>query len=380
MSVGQITFETQGWIEQADLVVYCVADPATEDWIRRHSKDSRDLYALYGNHKPRIDTYNDMIDEMVMPVREGKTVCGVFYGHPGVFVHPGHKAIGILRAEGYRAQMLPGISALDTLFADLGVDPSVVGCVTYEATDMLLRNRPLIRESHAIVWQIGCVGDFGFNFGGYENRHLRVLVDFLEQAYSPEQIVTHYQGSQYPVCPPQIERLPLAELADARVTGISTLYIPPVQKQPVDREMAVRLGILPAAGPPAPERAAPSEVTSNGAAGAAAVADGRPKPPRRNTYYMPTRQDGNLARYIELLATDPRILAAHRRAPDFASRLYGGLDDEERRAIMSRSGGRIRMAMKNRAPVSSILHAVFDADPDDPDAETLRTVDAVPVS
>jgi len=64
--------------------------------------------------------------------------------------------------------MLPGISAEDCLFADLGIDPSFMGCQTVEATDLLLRNRPLITSGHVLIWQVGVVGDPGFNFKGFK--------------------------------------------------------------------------------------------------------------------------------------------------------------------------------------------------------------------
>lgn len=46
-SVGHFTLEVQGWIEQSDIVVYCVADPASEVWIQKHSRACFDLYTLY---------------------------------------------------------------------------------------------------------------------------------------------------------------------------------------------------------------------------------------------------------------------------------------------------------------------------------------------
>jgi hypothetical protein len=243
-SVGHITLEARGWIRESDITVYCVADPATDVWIQKNARAHFDLYSLYGNDKPRIDTYNDMTQVMLDNVRAGRDTCAVFYGHPGVFVLPTHRAIQILRAEGYRAAMLPAVSALDCLWADVGVDPSTVGCLEYEATDMLLRRRPVQKDSHVVIWQIGCVGDAGFNFAGYDNRNLDVLVDYLLDFYLPDHQVIHYQGSQYPMCPSRCDTLALAELRHAPVTGISTLYIPPQSRRGTDIDMGVRLGLI----------------------------------------------------------------------------------------------------------------------------------------
>ena len=104
---------------------------------------------------------------MLLHLRKGQNVVGVFYGHPGVFVSPSHRSIDIARREGFTAKMLPGISAEDCLFADLNIDPAIPGCLTYEATDLLFRNKPLVPSSHLIVFQVGCVGITDFNFSGF---------------------------------------------------------------------------------------------------------------------------------------------------------------------------------------------------------------------
>lgn len=336
-SVGHITLESRGWIKQADVVLYCVADPATEIWIKNNSQMSVDLYSLYGNDKRRLDTYNEMVDEMLKYVRGGKDTCGVFYGHPGVFVYPSHKAISIARSEGYRAGMLPAISALDCLFADLGVDPSMQGSQTLEATDALLRKRSIQTDGHVIIWQIGCVGDLGFKFAGYDARNLHVLVEYLETFYDPDHVVTHYQGSQFPICPPIIEKIPLRKLRDAKVTGISTLYIPPAVVRGNDFDMVQRLGLAKRPGPGA-------------TADAPATATEPVVVPSAYTQYMPTPNHSGLATFIAEIAQEPQLLAAFRRNPKLIAATRAVLTETEMTALLSGHSGRIRLAMKNPKP------------------------------
>lgn len=104
---------------------------------------------------------------MLREVRAGYNVLGLFYGHPGVFVSPSHRAISTARQEGYKARMLPGISAEDYMFADLGFDPSTNGCMSCEATEVLLRNQPMNPSIHNIIWQVGAIGicDMKFDVG-----------------------------------------------------------------------------------------------------------------------------------------------------------------------------------------------------------------------
>ena len=68
--------------------------------------------------------YARIVGDILDAVRGGASVCAAFYGHPGIFVTPSHDAVRRARAEGYPARMLPAVSAVDCLFADLGVDPA----------------------------------------------------------------------------------------------------------------------------------------------------------------------------------------------------------------------------------------------------------------
>jgi hypothetical protein len=105
-----------------------------------------------------------MMSELTLKyLREGLNVCVVYYGHPGVFVMPSHDSIRQARAAGFEAIMLPGISAEDCLFADLGIDPGRIGCQSFEATDFLVNRRKFDTSSHLILWQIGVIGDLSYD-------------------------------------------------------------------------------------------------------------------------------------------------------------------------------------------------------------------------
>jgi uncharacterized protein YabN with tetrapyrrole methylase and pyrophosphatase domain len=242
ISVGQITYEARRWIESAGKVLYCVADSATERLILRLNSNAESLYVFYGENKRRGETYKEMVDRILECVREGQKVCAVFYGHPGIFVHPSHEAIQIARSEGYTAKMLPAVSSLDCLFCDLGIDPAG-GCQMVEATDLLLRRRAVDPYSHVIVWQIAATGDLAFSFKGYDCRNLPELVEYLIQFYPEDYDVVVYEAAQYPVCDPVIQHVKLKDIRQSVITGVSTLYVPPLEKQPVHMSVLKSLGL-----------------------------------------------------------------------------------------------------------------------------------------
>ena len=223
--IAQLTLEAVDWIRHADVVCYCCPDPATVVWIRQNAKAQLDLGAFYADGRHRLETYTLMTACLLSLVREGKAVCAVFYGHPGLFVYPTHRACAAAKAEGYAVRMLPGISAADCLFADLGFDPSQAGCVMYEATDMLLRRRPLLADSHVIIWQVGVVGEAQWQAAGHTNRYAGYLIDYLLETYEATHKVFHYQGTQYPMLPSVIQRLELGRVErECRFTTTSTTH------------------------------------------------------------------------------------------------------------------------------------------------------------
>lgn len=227
-TVGQMTVEALAWIKRADVVLYVVGDPVGEEMINTLGKEVISLQTLYSESKARIDTYDGMAEEIMRHVRDGKTTCAVFYGHPGVFVYPSHVAVAQALSEGYDAVMLPGISAEDCLFADLGVDPATTGCSSYEATDFLFHRRPCDPASSMVLWQIGILGNEGYSPAGqYETPLMPLLIAKLRNYYPQGHEVAVYEAATQPGCAPVINRVPIEALAQVALNAASTLYIPP---------------------------------------------------------------------------------------------------------------------------------------------------------
>ncbi|HYC90843.1 MAG TPA: SAM-dependent methyltransferase [Thermoanaerobaculia bacterium] len=238
----------EAYLRMADKVFYCVSDAPTQVWLQTLRPDAYDLYVLYDDTKPRYSTYIQMSEAILHYVREGLRVVVVYYGHPGIFVFSTHRSIAIARREGHYAVMKAGISALDCLCADLGVDPAFPGLQTFEATDVLLRRRTLDTAMHVVLWQVGLVGDGGYRRQGFINDKFPLLVEYLERFYGPDHEVTHYIAARHAAFEPTIAVHRFGRLADPRVratlTGFSTLYIPPKHGTPTDPEMALRLGLI----------------------------------------------------------------------------------------------------------------------------------------
>jgi uncharacterized protein YabN with tetrapyrrole methylase and pyrophosphatase domain len=239
-AVGQITLEAAATIRNAERVLYLAADTITEAWILEQNPNSESLQGCYADSKLRMQSYLEMIERILTYVRSGMDVCAAFYGHPGVFVYPSHEAIRIARAEGFPATMLPGVSAEDCLFADLGFDPARHGCQSFEATDFLLYGRQFDPRCSLILWQVGLVGEIDFK-RRYKASGLRLVVERLLASYPASHEVAIYEAAQYTICEPRVDWMPLGKLIESRVTPISTLYVPRLSDAVADASLARRL-------------------------------------------------------------------------------------------------------------------------------------------
>lgn len=239
-----LTVEAREQIEGADEVLYVAADPASREWLESLNPRTRSLAKHYREGVPRRRIYDEMVEEILAAVREGKRVCAVFYGHPGVYVNPSHEAVRRARKEGFEARMLPAVSSEDCLIADLGVDPGTQGWQSWDATSLLLRGYRPDPTAALVLWQVDAIGKLDWNHDP-NPQGLQALAQALGELYPLDHELVFYRASIYPILEGETTRLPLHELAALEAPPAPTLYVPPLAPRPVDPETARRIGIRP---------------------------------------------------------------------------------------------------------------------------------------
>jgi uncharacterized protein YabN with tetrapyrrole methylase and pyrophosphatase domain len=234
-AIAQITTEATSAIRDCDQVFFLVQDSLSENHLRQLNHRAESLVELYEAGLNRKETYRRIVNRILDSVRSGLEVCAAFYGHPGVFAEPGHSAVRAARAEGFPAEMLPGVSAEDCMFADLGVDPGQGGCQSFEATDFLIRDRTFDASSHLVLWQAGAIGVSDFRrTDSWNPGALSILAGTLAQRYGSDHEVTLYEAASYPTETHSAIQVPIGKLAQATVTLASTIYVPPIEDRPVN--------------------------------------------------------------------------------------------------------------------------------------------------
>ncbi len=240
LTPAHLSQETISVIKSADIVHALIPDALGISTITKLNNNIKNLGDLYyrkeqnKNGNSRLDGYNLMIEAILADVKKDLKVCAIFYGHPGIFVFPSHVAIEKAKSAGYKAQMLPAISAESCLYADLGVDPGDLGCQSYEASQFVFYKHQINTSAALILWQLGVVGDETLTSLKPTDNGLKMLQERLLAFYPKEHSITLYEASTLPIMPPRIESIKIGDLDSAQINTITTGYIPPLNEPELD--------------------------------------------------------------------------------------------------------------------------------------------------
>ena len=229
-------------LERAQKVFYLLPDPAAAERIRALNGSAESSRPLLGGATAGGDPPRARRGGYPGPRPAGPRHLRRFFGHPGVLTYAARLALRQCRQEGFPAEMLPGISAQDCLYADLGVDPGRAGCQSYEAADFLVYRRRFDPTSHLILWQIGAIGTMS-SPPRPSPEGLQALVETLVSSYGPGHGVAVYEPGTRSGEAPRVAETALSDLPGVAVTLFSMLYVPPLPPRPPDPEILDRMGL-----------------------------------------------------------------------------------------------------------------------------------------
>lgn len=124
---GHLTVDGLGLLATAE-VIFCLEPPAFySDALASVSTRVVPLNGLFGKYALRDDALREAARQVADAAAERAGVVFALGGHPTVAVAPFLHLAELAGARGLTLRVCPGVSSLDTLFADLGVDPCVDG-------------------------------------------------------------------------------------------------------------------------------------------------------------------------------------------------------------------------------------------------------------
>jgi uncharacterized protein YabN with tetrapyrrole methylase and pyrophosphatase domain len=206
IAVNQVTVEGHRWIQQSDRVLFLGADPVTEHWLAKLNENVESLDGL--------ETAAEIVDRMLDHVRAGLAVCLAHHGHSALIAEVVREAIALGRADKTLSAVVPGVSPLDCLFTDLGLDPLRDGCQIFTAEHLTEQRRRVDPRTGLIV----SLSD--------DASHANLL-KLLRKEYAAGNRAIIYEPARYAVLEPAIRHIAIGDISDIDLAGASYLYIPP---------------------------------------------------------------------------------------------------------------------------------------------------------
>ncbi|MBC8164373.1 MAG: hypothetical protein H7Y20_00725 [Bryobacteraceae bacterium] len=237
---AHLTRETEAAVRNSNEVLYVDKSFGIEELLKAiGAKKVTDLHAAsYREGDSRLDAYRKMAAMVVEAALAHGPVVFALYGHPLVYALPPFFVIAAGEAVGLNVKTLAAVSSLDTMFVDLRVDPCTQGVQMYEATDLLLRQRPIQPDVPCFIWQIGTVGTRIYSEHASKPERFSAIRDYLAQYYPLDHEMVAVYSPNLPLAPAMLTRFTLKTIesvADQLHQGV-TVFIPSVEFRPVNSD------------------------------------------------------------------------------------------------------------------------------------------------
>jgi hypothetical protein len=234
--VRQITREVESVLRRSREILYLDHGFGLREYLESVCATVTALFPIgYKENESRANAYDRMSAHVLKAALKHPPVTFATYGHPKVHVYPTVQITEAAKLLNLRVQVLPGISSLDCLLIDVGLDPGFDGLQMYEATDLLVRDRPLQPDVPCFLWQIGPIESSLYSTRGSVPERFERLKQHLLKYYPPSHRCQAVTTSTYPLLPAEIESFTIDELPEklCEVSPVATLYIAPAGSRKV---------------------------------------------------------------------------------------------------------------------------------------------------
>jgi precorrin-3B methylase len=236
VGIHQITREVEETVRRCRQAFVVDSGYGVLRYLESLCAEVTNLLPLYESGKSRLSTYRRMAAEVVNAAIACPPVAFASYGHPMVYCYPTALIQRAAKILNLRVEVFPGVSALDTLLVDLGIDFADNGLQVYEATDLLLRRRPIQSDVPCVLWQAHVFADATHQTHRRATDQFIPLQDYLLQFYPPEHPIKLVISKTFPILRSIVETYRVGTLAADLERGpqAGTLYIPPVTQRVIE--------------------------------------------------------------------------------------------------------------------------------------------------
>ena len=239
VSARQLTREAEQALDRVGDVYLLHPLPEVRALVRDRCDSVVDLTDEYERGSERSDSYEAMARRVLDRAADADDpIAFAVYGHPTAGVTPTELIRKRATDRDMRVEIVPGISSLDCLYAELGIDPFARGMQVFEATDLLLYDIDLDPETPAFVVQVGLTGTRLYDDRDSLPERFTPLKRHLLQFYPPDHTVSLVRTATMAVA--ESERISVAlddfETVAGAIDNTHSLFVPPVGERTLERE------------------------------------------------------------------------------------------------------------------------------------------------
>ena len=229
-SLAHMSKEASIVMENSERLLYLVNDKISSDYIVSLQLNSTSLSELYFKYPNRKDAYSAITAKIISEYEQYSSLCVLLYGHPVFFADFALDAVLKIKEQGGNAIILPAISSLDSLLADLLINPGKHGVAIHDATELLVHEHCINVYSYLILYQVSSLGMNDYNI----SIHLNVLKNYLLRFYPENQPIFIYSASQIPGTAFSLEIVKLKQFEQAPISHLSTVCISPIKYKKIN--------------------------------------------------------------------------------------------------------------------------------------------------
>lgn len=224
---SHLTAQTAGILRRCRRIYTNLPSEALGNLPRALREKCNSLWPLYKEGRLRSLNYRDVAGAVLEGAERARPVAWMTPGHPMFFdsVSQALRAGG--RDRGWRVSIVPGISCVDTILADMGYDPAS-GLMIAEATSVVKKNRPLLPVMATLLLQPSAFGSERAHYSRRQTPDLTPLRDHLLRFFPPAHDCVFIRSSAGPAQDSRSFRTSLGDLASVPFEAVAgaSLFLP----------------------------------------------------------------------------------------------------------------------------------------------------------
>jgi len=225
--------------------IYSIVQESPQLWLppgRTSEVPVVNVLGMYAEGAVRTENYDRVASAIFKALTETQTVGYVTYGNPLAYDSVAQNLIRQAQRSGTRIEIVAGISSIDTLLCDLGVDMAP-GIQIYEASWLVASRVRLNVAAAAILLQLGTFGSFRAHYRDWRSAgSLEELRSYLMGSYPSSHKVTLVQSSNQ-LQPARITEVILEKLCQVGAEDFmgASMYVPAIEIVRLDENTVMRM-------------------------------------------------------------------------------------------------------------------------------------------